>query len=129
MGLHWLLIWGPMAVSKGIVLALDLGTSSCSKGRLAFDLEPQSSQGALRSSKGSSLTLDLGNLACSRGQLPVDMGPHLGPGVMASEGAQLTIDLEPLAQGANCLLIWGPCLLHGTPLALDLEPEPAPGAP
>ena len=37
-----------MAVSKGIVLALDLGTPYCSSlfGPLAFDLGPQSAQEA-----------------------------------------------------------------------------------
>ena len=58
-------------------------------------LEAQQSPGALWSSKGASLTLNLGSLACSSGQLAVDMGPHLGSGAMASEGAQLTLDLEP----------------------------------
>ena len=48
-----------MAVSKGTTLALDLGTPSCSRGPLAFDLGPQLAQGA-PSSKGASLTLDLG---------------------------------------------------------------------
>ena len=110
---------GPMAVSKGIVLLLDLGAPSCSRGPLAFDLDPQ---GDLGSSKGASLTLDLGNLTCSMDQLAVDMGPHLGPGAMVSEGSQLTLDLEPLALGAHCLLIWSLCLLHGAPLALGLGP-------
>ena len=61
LGPHWLLIWSlyllhgvplalklglqlvpgaPMAVSKGIALALDSGTPSCSRGPLAFDLVP-----------------------------------------------------------------------------------------
>ena len=85
MGLHWLLIWGPslpqcrgpIAVSKGIVLALDLGNPSCSRGPMVFDLEPQQSQGALRSSKGASFTLELVTLLglCSRGQLDVDVRP------------------------------------------------------
>ena len=57
------------------------------------------------------------------------MGLHLAPGAMVSEGALLTLDLEPLALGAHCLLIWSPCLLHGAPLALDLGPQLAPGAP
>ena len=46
MGLHWLLIWGPMAVSKGIVLAHDVGTPFRSSGPLAIDLGPQLAQGA-----------------------------------------------------------------------------------
>ena len=50
---------GPMAISKGIALALDLGTPSCSRSPLAFDLWPQLAQGA-PSSKRASLTLDLG---------------------------------------------------------------------
>ena len=51
MGLYWLLIWasaGPrdtIAVSKGIVLALDLGSPPCSLHPLSFDLEPKLSQG------------------------------------------------------------------------------------
>ena len=57
------------------------------------------------------------------------MGLHQAPGAMASEGAPLTLDLEPLALGAHCLLIWSPCLFHGAPLALDLGLQPAPGAP
>ena len=32
----------------------------------------------------------------------------------------MTLDLQPLALGAHCRLIWSPCLFHGTPLALDL---------
>ena len=48
---------------------------------------------------------------------------------MVSEGAQLTFDLDSLALGAHCLLIWSPRLLHEAPLALDLGPYPAPGAP
>ena len=57
------------------------------------------------------------------------MGPQLNPGVMVYEGAQLTLDLEPLTLGAHCSLIWSPCLLHGARLVLDLGPQPAPGAP
>ena len=49
-----------MAVSKGIALALDLGTPSCSRGPLAFDLEHRLGFGATGSSKGTSLTIDLG---------------------------------------------------------------------
>ena len=49
-----------MAVSKGIVLALDLGIPSCSRGPLDFDLGHQLAQGAPGSSKGASLTIDLG---------------------------------------------------------------------
>ena len=49
-----------MTVSKGIALALDLGTSSCSRGPLDFDLGHQLAQGVLGSSKGASLTIDLG---------------------------------------------------------------------
>ena len=41
--------------------------------------------------------------------------PYLGPGAMVSKGAPLTLDLDPLAMGANCLLIWSSCLLHGAP--------------
>ena len=50
----------PTAVSKGIVLALDLGTPSYSRDPLAFDLGIQLAEGAQRSSKGTSLTLDIG---------------------------------------------------------------------
>ena len=96
-----------MAVSMGIQLALDLG--SCSRGPLAFDLGSQLAQGALWFSKGASLTLDLGNIATSRGQLALDRGPHLYPVAMVSEEAPLTLDLEPIALGADCLLIWSPC--------------------
>ena len=49
-----------MAVSKGIALALDLGTPSCSRGPLDFDLGHQLAQGAPGSSKGDSLTIDVG---------------------------------------------------------------------
>ena len=49
-----------MAVSKGIALALDLGTPSCSRGPLDFDLGHQLAQGAPGSSKRASLTIDLG---------------------------------------------------------------------
>ena len=50
-----------MAVSsKRIALALDLGTPSCSRGSLDFDLGRQLAQRALGSSKGASLTIDLG---------------------------------------------------------------------
>ena len=61
MGLHWLLkphgqgphgSGGPMAFSKGIALALDLGTPSCFRGLLAFDLGPQLAQGTQCLSKG-----------------------------------------------------------------------------
>ena len=51
MGLYWFLIWasdgprGTIAVSKGIVLALDLGSPPYSLDPLSFDLEPQLSQG------------------------------------------------------------------------------------
>ena len=69
------------------------------------------------------------NLACSSGQLVLDMGFHSALGAMESEGAPLTLDLESLAPGAHGLLIWSPCLLHGSPMALDLGPQPAPGAP
>ena len=51
-----------MAVSKVIVLALDLGTLSCSSGPLAFDLGPQLGQGSQGSSIGAPLTLHLGTL-------------------------------------------------------------------
>ena len=50
---------------------------------------------------------------CSRGQLALDMGPHLASGAMVFKGAQLTLDLEPLAVWAHCILIWSPFLLHG----------------
>ena len=50
----------PIAVSKGIALALDLGTPSCSRSPLAFDLGHQLAQEAPGSSKGASLTLYLG---------------------------------------------------------------------
>ena len=42
---------------------------------------------------------------------------------MVSERAPLTLDLEPLALGAHCLLIWNPRMFHGAPLAPDLESE------
>ena len=48
-----------MAVSKGIALAIDLGTPSFFRGPLAFDLGPQLAQGTPWSSKGT-LTIDLG---------------------------------------------------------------------
>ena len=99
-----------MAVFKGIALAVDSGTHSCSSGTLAFDVWPQLAQGALGSSKGAYLTVDLGTS-------------------LALGAAPLTLDLEPLALGAHCLLIWGPCLFHGAPLALDLGSQSAPGAP
>ena len=51
-----------MAVSKGIVLALDLGTPSCSKDPLLFNMGLQLAQGAPGSSKGALLTPDLGIL-------------------------------------------------------------------
>ena len=51
---------GPVAVSKGTVLARDLGTPSSSSGPLAFDLGHQLAQEAPESSKGASLTIDLG---------------------------------------------------------------------
>ena len=49
-----------MSVSKGIALALDLGTRSCSRDPLAFDMGPHLAQVAPGSSKRASLTLDLG---------------------------------------------------------------------
>ena len=101
-----------MAISKGIALTLDLGTPSCSRVPLTFDLGPQLAKGAPGSSIGASLTPDLGNLTCSRGQLALDW-PYLGPGAMVSKEAPLILDLDPLAIGANCLLIWSSCLLHG----------------
>ena len=67
-----LLIGRLMAVSKGIVLALDLETPVLLWGPLAFDLGPQLAQRAPGSSKWALLTLDLGNLTCSRGQLAFD---------------------------------------------------------
>ena len=78
-----------MVVSKGIVLALDLGTPSCSRGPLAFDLEPQLSQGALGFSKGALLTLDLENLDCSMGHCLLTWSPCL------LHGAPLALDLGP----------------------------------
>ena len=57
------------------------------------------------------------------------MGFHPAPGAIASEGALLTLDIEPLALVAHFLLIWSPCWFHGAPLALDLGPQPSPGAP
>ena len=104
-----------MAISKGIALTLDLGTPSCSRVPLTFDLGPQLAKGAPGSSIGASLTPDLGNLTFSRGQLALDMGPYLGPGAMVSKEAPLILGLDPLAIGANCLLIWSSCLLHGAP--------------
>ena len=118
-----------MAVSKGIAFAPALGSSPCYRVALAFDLGPQLAQWVPGSSKKAPLTLNLGNLACSRDQLAHDMRPHLAPGAMVSEGAQLTLYSEPLAIGAHCLLIGSSCLHHEAPLALDLGPQPAPGAP
>ena len=80
-------------------------------------------------SKGITFALDLGTPSCSRGPLTLDVGFNPAPGAMVPDGAPLTLDLEPLALGAHCLLIWSPCLLHGAPLALDLGPQLAPGAP
>ena len=48
-----------MAVSKGIMLALDLGTPPRTRGPLTFDLGHQLAQAAPGSSKGASLTIDL----------------------------------------------------------------------
>ena len=62
------------------------------------------------------------------GQLALDMEPCLAPGAMVSEGAPLTLELEPLVLEAHYLLIWSPCLPHGAPLAFDLRPQLAPGA-
>ena len=97
--IRWLFIWGrymlhgtlnlgpqlapgsPMVVSKGIALALDLGTPYCSGGPLAFDLGHLLARGAPGSSKGASLTIDLEtSLALGSGQLALDMGPQLAPG-------------------------------------------------
>ena len=50
-----------MAVSKEIALGLDLGTPSCSRGPLDFDLGRQLAQGVPGSSKWASLTIDLGS--------------------------------------------------------------------
>ena len=47
---------------------------------------------------------------------------------MVSEGAPLTLDLEPLALGAHCLLVWIPALSMGLHW-LDLGPQPASGNP
>ena len=117
-----------MAVSKGIALALDLGTTSCSKGPLAFDLVPQLAQWAPGSSEGASLTIGLGtSLALGANLLLIWVS--IEPQGLWYRGAPLTIALEPLALGAHCHLIWSPCLLHGTPLALDLGPQLSPGAP
>ena len=49
-----------MALSKGIALALDLRTPSCSRGPLTFDLGHQLPQWAPESSKGASLPINLG---------------------------------------------------------------------
>ena len=56
------------------------------------------------------------------------MGPYLAPGAVVSEGATLTLDLEPLPLGVNYLLIWRPRLFHGAPFPLELGPQLAPGA-
>ena len=50
----------PETVSKGIALALYLGTPSYSRGPLPFDLGPQLAQGTPGSFKEVSLTIDLG---------------------------------------------------------------------
>ena len=63
-----------MAVSKGIALALDLGTPSCCRGPLTFDLGPQVAQGAPWSSKGASLTIDLGISLALRANLVLIWG-------------------------------------------------------
>ena len=117
-----------MAVSKGITLALDLGTPSCSRGPLAFDLGPQLAQGAPGSSKGASFTIYLGTSLALGANLLLIWGSIELQGLWYP-GAPLTIALEPLALGAHCLLISSPCLFHGTPLALDLGPQLSPGAP
>ena len=70
-----------MVVSKGIVLALDLGTPLALVVHWLLIWNPSNLKGAPGSFKGTSLTLDLGNLACSRGQLAVDMGPLLVQGL------------------------------------------------
>ena len=50
------------AVSKGLALALDLGTPSCSRGQLALDMWPHLPPGA-KKPEGAPLTLDLEPLA------------------------------------------------------------------
>ena len=57
------------------------------------------------------------------------MVPHPGTGAMTSEGAPLTLDLDPPALGAHYLLIWSPCMLLGAPFAPYLGPHPAAGVP
>ena len=61
--------------------------------------------------------------------MALDIGPHLAQGAVVSEGTQMTLNLKPLALEDHCLLMWIPCLLHGVPLAPDLGPQPALGAP
>ena len=117
-----------MAVTKGIALALDLGTSICSRGPLAFDLGPQLAQGVPGSSEGASLTIDLGTSLALGANLLLTWGSIELQGLWYP-GAPLTIALEPLALGVHCLLIWSPFLFHGTPLAHDLGPHLSPGAP
>ena len=108
-----------MAVSKGIALALDLGTPSCFRGPLASDLGPQLAQRAPGSFKGASLTIVLGTSLAVGANLFLIWGSIELQGLWYP-GARF---LEPLALGAHWLVIWSPCLLHETPLALDLGPS------
>ena len=39
------------------------------------------------------------------------------------------VNLEALALGTHCVLIWTPCLLHWAKMALDMGPQIAPVAP
>ena len=89
-----------MAVSKGIVLALDLGTPSCSRGPLAFDLGPQLAQGAPGSSKGASLTIDLGTCLALGANLLLIWGSIELQGLWYP-GAPLTIALDKAAESES----------------------------
>ena len=102
-----------MAVSEEIALALDLGTPYCSIGaHWLLIWGPFSSKGT-RALQGGLADSLIRNPSRSEGQLAPDIGPYLVPGGMVSEVAPLTVDLEPLALGAHCILIWSPSLLHG----------------
>ena len=89
MGLHWPLIWapaGPMAVSKGIVLTLDLRNLACSRGHLAVDMGLHLGPGAMVSGGLSPLALDLQPLALGVHRLLIWIPCLL-------HGAPLVIDL------------------------------------
>ena len=89
-----------MAVSNEIALALGLGTTSCSRGPLAFNLGPQLTRA----------------LACSRG--PMTLGLHSGLylGALLALETSKALDLELLLAPCSIGSIWGPraLRLYGT---------------